>query len=66
MAVISYFSFRVILCVTQVEVGNLLITFDHSCMAEVYLKIRETANIFPLDHIRSGGDFLGPVGLLVC
>lgn len=56
VVVVSYFSFRVILCVTQVEVGNLLITFDHSCMVEVYLKIKEAANIFPLDHIRRGGD----------
>lgn len=68
MVVISYFSFRGLLCVTQVEVGKLLITFDHSCMVEVYLKIRETANILPLAGIRRGGKILGTcwvAGLLV-
>lgn len=43
---VFYFSFGVILCVVQVEVGNFLVIFDYSCMDEVYLKIREVVLIF--------------------
>lgn len=65
MVAVSYFSFGVILCVTKVGVGNLLITFDHSCVVEVYLKIRGTALIFYHWLVSEEGGILATYGWFV-